>query len=113
MTLHSDDCNLFGSVFLCIEIGIFLLFFCILALAFYTQWSEWGACDQDCKGGVKRRTRSCSDVNQANRGNDCGPELEETLECENLPDCVGKNSTVTHVYIHSCFSPEKSHNNKK
>ena len=104
MTLHSDDCNLFGSVFLCIEIGIFLLFFCILALAFYTQWSEWGACDQDCKGGVKTRTRSCSDVNQANRGNDCGPELEETLECENLPDCVGKNSTVMHTFL---FFPRK------
>ncbi|XP_062578222.1 mucin-like protein [Saccostrea cucullata] len=61
---------------------------CQFAEAMYSQWGAWGACDQDCKGGVKNRTRSCTDVTGANRGSDCGADLLEETECENLPDCV-------------------------
>lgn len=68
-------------------------FLLLLAVASYTQWGEWGACDQNCKGGVQTRTRICSDATGANRGQDCGPDLQETIECENLPACVGKYSS--------------------
>lgn len=61
----------------------------------------WGACDQNCTGGVKTRTRTCSDATGANRGQDCGPALQETIECENLTACVGKYCSldITHNHL--------------
>jgi hypothetical protein len=61
----------------------------ISAVARYSEWGAFGSCDQDCKGGVKTRNRTCTDVTGADRGSDCGTDLQEKIECENLPDCVG------------------------
>lgn len=70
------------------------LVFCLLhsAIAGYTSWSTWRACDQDCGDGIQLRTRNCTDVTGANRGMDCGNNLQEEKACVGLPKCVGEYS---------------------
>ncbi|XP_065939071.1 uncharacterized protein [Magallana gigas] len=81
---------------------------CQFAVASYTQWGKWGTCDQNCKGGVKTRNRTCSDATGANRGQDCGPDLQETIECENLPACVVTTDPCASV-INPCLTDGVNH----
>ena len=59
----------------------------------YTNWSEWSVCRKTCDGGVKKRTRSCSNPSPSNGGQPCvdqglGP-AEETAACNENP-CPSK-----------------------
>ena len=65
-----------------------------IAVAFYTQWSAWGTCDSSCGDGLQKRTRNCTDVMGADRGQDCGVDVEEQKACVGLPKCVGKLFSV-------------------
>lgn len=62
----------------------------IVAIPYYTQWSVWGPCDSTCGDGLQNRTRNCTDILGASRGQDCGPDLEDKKACVGLPECVGK-----------------------
>ncbi|XP_078384193.1 ectin-like [Oculina patagonica] len=37
----------------------------------YTQWSRWSACSRSCDGGIKYRSRSCTNPPPTNGGRDC------------------------------------------
>ena len=50
-----------------------------------TEWSEFGACDKTCGGGVQKRTRTCSNPAPANGGKNCDGLLEETRACNSDP----------------------------
>ncbi|XP_056001709.1 uncharacterized protein LOC125655815 [Ostrea edulis] len=83
---------------------------CQYAKAKYTSWSTWGACDQTCGDGVRTRTRNCTDVTGANRGMDCGNDLQEEKACVGLPKCVVTanpceaviNPCLTDGVLHTC-----------
>lgn len=81
---------------------------CQFPVASYSPWGVWGACDQNCTGGVKTRTRTCSDATGANRGQDCGPALQETIECENLTACVVTTNPCASV-INPCLTDGVNH----
>ena len=59
----------------------------------YSDWSEWSVCSKTCDGGVKNRTRSCTNPSPSNGGQTCtdqglGPD-EETSAC-NVNPCPSK-----------------------
>ena len=55
----------------------------------YTEWSEWSECSVTCNGGVRSRTRTCSNPAPKNGGENCvsrfgaGEDFEDcnTMEC--------------------------------
>lgn len=51
----------------------------------YTEWSEFSECTVTCGGGVRERTRECSNPAPENNGIDCeklGPAKESDI-CNN------------------------------
>lgn len=61
-----------------------------LAVPFYTSWYAWGSCDSTCGDGLQKRTRNCTDVKGADRGQDCEGVNNEEKPCVGLPECVGE-----------------------
>ena len=66
--------------------------FCLLVNGGYSEWQPYGACSKTCGGGVKKRTRTCTNPPPANGGKDCsglGPDIT-TRKC-NKQECPGKD----------------------
>uniref|UniRef100_K1QGK1 Fibrillin-2 n=1 Tax=Magallana gigas TaxID=29159 RepID=K1QGK1_MAGGI len=80
----------------------------IIAVPYYTQWSAYGACDSSCGDGLQKRTRNCTDITGANRGQDCGPDLENEKACVGLPECV-VTSNPCDAPVNPCLSDGVSH----
>ncbi|XP_078382401.1 uncharacterized protein LOC144665100 [Oculina patagonica] len=61
----------------------------------YSQWSRWSACSKSCDGGIKYRSRSCTNPPPANRGQDCwrlgSPVLSQIC---NTHKCPGVNVQI-------------------
>ena len=59
----------------------------------YTDWSEWSACSKTCDGGIKKRTRSCTNPSPTNGGKNCVDQglgaAEESVAC-NADPCPSK-----------------------
>jgi len=47
----------------------------------FTTWSTFGKCSKDCGGGVKRRTRTCTNPAPAHGGENCTGLLAEEEPC--------------------------------
>ena len=79
-----------------IKFNTFSLNFCVRSLVFpihggYTKWNNWTSCSQTCGGGLKQRSRSCTNPRPANKGRNCsvlGPATE-TKRCR-TQRCPGK-----------------------
>ena len=57
----------------------------------YSDWGPYGKCSKTCGGGVKTRSRTCTNPPPSNGGEDCSAlGLDtSTREC-NIDDCAGK-----------------------
>ena len=53
-------------------------------------WSNWsvGNCSKSCGGGVKKKTRSCSNPLPSCGGDGCVGKTIETVDCNTMP-CIG------------------------
>ena len=47
----------------------------------FSDWSVWTECSVTCGGGEQTRTRTCSNPEPQNGGNDCVGDLEESQTC--------------------------------
>jgi len=47
----------------------------------YSRWSEYGKCSASCGGGVMKRTRTCTNPEPSNGGQQCEGKAEETQAC--------------------------------
>ena len=52
----------------------------------FTDWSEWSSCSTSCKGGLKRRTRFCTEPKLG--GDPCNGAKSETKKCNENIACV-------------------------
>eukprot|EP00795_Rhopilema_esculentum_P014505 gene14505-5565_t len=52
----------------------------------YGPWGSFGLCSTTCGGGVKRRTRSCTNPSPSHGGKECEGAALETLSC-NTQNC--------------------------
>ncbi|KAL9963174.1 hypothetical protein ACROYT_G032349 [Oculina patagonica] len=61
----------------------------------YTQWSRWSACSRSCDGGIKYRSRSCTNPPPTNGGRDCWrlgtPVESQTCNTHKCPVFVNSN----------------------
>ena len=57
----------------------------------YSDWGPYGQCSKTCGGGVKTRSRSCTNPPPSNGGEDCSVLGSDTStrRC-NIDDCPGK-----------------------
>ena len=65
---------------------ITMIYYCIVN----GGWSNWsiGNCSKLCDGGVKKKTRSCSNPTPSCGGNSCVGKTIETVDCNTMP-CIG------------------------
>ena len=58
-------------------------------------WSSWsvGSCSKSCGGGVKNKTRSCSNPIPSCGGNGCVGKTLENVDCNTMP-CIGLNICI-------------------
>ncbi|XP_050572817.1 LOW QUALITY PROTEIN: SCO-spondin-like [Cygnus atratus] len=52
----------------------------------WAAWGAWSPCDAECQGGVRSRTRSCTDPPPKNGGQPCPGEALQSQPC-NLQPC--------------------------
>ena len=55
----------------------------------FSEWSRYGECSEECGGGKKESTRTCTNPIPAHGGRGCVGELIRTEEC-NTHECPGK-----------------------
>ena len=53
----------------------------------YSEWSTWSGCSKSCGGGVRIRSRSCTNPRPSESGKDCTSlgEPEELEKCNDQP----------------------------
>ena len=56
----------------------------------WTSWSLWGQCSATCGGGIKERSRSCTDPAPAHGGATCSGEGNEKQNCSTSA-CAGES----------------------
>ncbi|XP_066276185.1 cartilage intermediate layer protein 1-like isoform X2 [Branchiostoma lanceolatum] len=56
----------------------------------WVTWGSWASCDVTCGGGVKTRTRTCTNPEPSGGGADCVGDTEQTRDCNDFPcpDCM-------------------------
>jgi len=54
----------------------------------FTEWSDWSVCTKTCGGGEMHRTRTCTNPEPQNGGQECEGETKEMQEC-NCHPCGG------------------------
>ena len=71
----------------------------------YTDWGAYSDCSEKCGGGVKTRTRSCTNPTPAHGGKACvGPSIQ-TDSC-NLHPCPGiYDPSILIFHLLSMFNP--------
>ena len=47
----------------------------------WTSWSSWTSCNVTCGGGVKSRSRSCTNPKPSNGGAVCSGSTTQNLQC--------------------------------
>ncbi|TSK16074.1 SCO-spondin [Bagarius yarrelli] len=58
----------------------------------WAEWSEWSECDEECGGGVKIRSRLCSNPPPKNGGQECEGMTMQTQSCNTHPCGTGTDS---------------------
>ena len=56
-----------------------LSFFAIIFTTLF--WGSWSLCGKTCGGGVRERTRSCTNPPPFRRGKGCGSDYHESKVC--------------------------------
>ncbi|KAK1794599.1 hypothetical protein P4O66_001319 [Electrophorus voltai] len=51
----------------------------------WSEWSEWSECDATCGGGLRRRSKSCSNPPPKNNGQVCKGMTMQTQSCNTQP----------------------------
>ena len=51
----------------------------------WSDFGNWSECSVTCGGGVKERSRTCTNPPPSNGGNDCVGDNEETKSCNTEP----------------------------
>ncbi|KAI4898140.1 hypothetical protein NFI96_015403, partial [Prochilodus magdalenae] len=51
----------------------------------WAEWSEWSECDATCSGGLRMRSRSCSNPPAKNGGKECEGMTMQTQSCNTQP----------------------------
>ena len=97
----------FGFVTLAISSSAFSIFqiqmyphFSVPVNGNWGAWRPWSTCTKTCGGGVKRRTRTCSNPAPKNGGRACTGSSAESQACNTLP-CKGKRLQLLSSF---CFS---------
>uniref|UniRef100_A0A8B9LLU8 SCO-spondin n=1 Tax=Astyanax mexicanus TaxID=7994 RepID=A0A8B9LLU8_ASTMX len=54
----------------------------------WAEWSEWSECDAACGGGVRMRSRSCSNPPSKNGGKECEGMAMQSQGCNMQPYCA-------------------------
>jgi len=53
----------------------------------FTEWSEWSDCDASCGDGQQTKSRTCTNPEPANDGDDCIGEKTEVQSCSSGVEC--------------------------
>ena len=65
-------------------------------------WRPWSTCTKTCGGGVKRRTRTCSNPAPKNGGRACTGSSAESQACNTSP-CKGKRLQLLSSFFFLVF----------
>ena len=85
-----------------------MMFFSVPVHGGWTRWESYESCSRTCGGGMKYRSRSCSNPPPRYGGNDCEGLSSETLPC-NQQICQGIIFSLSRLHMHQrCY---KSHVN--
>ncbi|XP_078377620.1 SCO-spondin-like [Oculina patagonica] len=94
----------------------------------WSEWSDWGSCSLTCgEGGVKKRTRTCTNPPPTNGGLDCVGPPEETSECnvracpvdgswsewQEWNVCTRSCGTGIQIRARTCDNPRPAHGGKQ
>lgn len=110
----------FGFVTLAISSSAFSIFqiqiyphFSVPVNGNWGAWRPWSTCTKTCGGGVKRRTRTCSNPAPKNGGRACTGSSAESQACNTSP-CKGKRLQLLSSFFFRfcccwcCFSWNRS-----
>ena len=99
----------FGFVTLAISSSAFSIFqiqiyphFSVPVNGNWGAWRPWSTCTKTCGGGVKRRTRTCSNPAPKNGGRACTGSSAESQTCNTLP-CEGKRLQLLSSFFFFVF----------
>ncbi|XP_069502497.1 SCO-spondin-like [Ambystoma mexicanum] len=67
----------------------------------WTPWSAWSACDAECSGGVRSRSRSCEDPPPKNGGLPCPGDAIQTEPCNLQPCGDSRDCPPGMVFVHA------------
>lgn len=70
------------------------LFHCPPVPGAWAAWGVWSSCDAECGGGMRSRTRSCTDPPPKNGGQPCAGEALQSQPC-NLQPCGDTRGMAT------------------
>lgn len=99
----------FGFVTLAISSSAFSIFqiqiyphFSVPVNGNWGAWRPWSTCTKTCGGGVKRRTRTCSNPAPKNGGRACTGSSAESQACNTSP-CKGKRLQLLSSFFFFVF----------
>ena len=58
----------------------------------WSEWSEWGVCNETCGNGSRSRSRACSNPSAQYGGNECVGDDLQLERCYNQ-SCIGMLSS--------------------
>ena len=64
----------------------------------WSAYGKYGQCTKKCGGGVKIRSRTCTNPKPAHGGEPCTGKSEETASC-NTKQCPGESSFLSIVWM--------------
>ena len=69
---------------------VFMIIFFVLVNGGLSFWSSYTSCSKSCGGGVKTRTRTCTNPAPNFGGADCFDVMNENVQC-NTQQCPSKS----------------------
>lgn len=60
----------------------------------WSSWNSWNQCTVTCRGGTRRRSRSCTNPPAAHGGKTCSGQHLEIEKCNNDVFCPGNNEVA-------------------
>ncbi|XP_065187399.1 SCO-spondin-like isoform X2 [Sycon ciliatum] len=89
----------------------------------WTRWSEWSDCSRTCDGGVRARSRSCTQPEPLYGGNQCDGDAAELEQCQQSPcpvdgeytewstwtECTKSCGGGERMRSRACTDPEPQH----
>lgn len=70
----------------------------------WSEFTEWSSCTKTCGGGMQSRSRSCTNPEPANGGQECSGQAQESRSCHE-EECAGKLQVYDKLYFKgACFN---------